>query len=154
MRPLPESAKPDHLSGELMEKRVTVLCGVSGSGKTHQRTHMPGWKNLLYVDIADVYKEFPEFDSFVATVVVCKRALALLQQTDHVVVEGYFLPDTPSRRQLEREMTVAGVSAKFILLTVTTAAAQQRILDQYMRGETTWADADLRIRLLLKVQPV
>ena len=136
-----------------MKKRVTVLCGVGGSGKTHQRTHMPGWKDLPCVDIADVYKEFPEFDSYVATAVVCKRALALLQQTWHVVIEGYFLPGTPSRRQLANEMTVAGVDTKFILLKVATAAAQQRILDQYKRGETTWADADLRIRLLFKVQP-
>lgn len=135
-----------------MRKQVTILCGVSGSGKTHRRTTDPGLRDLPYVDIADVYREFPEFDSYVATAVVCKRALALLRQTWHIVIEGYFLPGTPSRQQLADEMRVAGVDTKFILLTVATATAQQRILDQYMGGETTWADADLRIRLLLKVQ--
>lgn len=136
-----------------MKKKVTVLCGVSGSGKTYLRTTNPDLKRLPYVDIADVYAQYPEFDWVTATCVACRRALALLQQNDHVVIEGYFLPGTPSRRQLEREMIVAGVSALYILLTVTTAAAQQRILDQFQRGEVTWADADTRIKILLRVQP-
>lgn len=134
-----------------MRKKVTVLCGVSGSGKTHRRTTDPDLKGLPYVDIADVYKEFPEFDSFVATAVVCKRVRSLLQKTDHVVIEGYFLPGTPSRRKIANEMQVAGADAEFILLTVTAAAAQWRILSQYSRGECTWADADIRIKLMIKV---
>ena len=137
-----------------MKKRVTILCGVSGSGKTHRRTTDPDLKHLPCVDIADVYREYPVFDSLTATAVVCKRARVLLRKTDHVVIEGYFLPGTPSLRQLLDEMVVAGIDTRLIVLTVTTAAAQQRILDQYGRGETTWADADLRIKLLLKIQPV
>lgn len=134
-----------------MKKRVTILCGVSGSGKTYLRTTDARFCRLPYVDIADVYKEYPEFDSFVATGVACKRIRALLQQNNHVVLEGYFLPFTPSRKMVIREMTVAGADTEFILLTVTAAAAQQRILDQYNRGECTWIDADLRIKLMLKV---
>lgn len=134
-----------------MRKKVTVLCGVSGAGKTHLRTTDPDLCRLPYVDIADVYKEYPEFDSFVATSVACRRVCALLQQNDHVVLEGYFLPGTPSRKMVNDEMLVTGADAEFILLTVTAAVAQQRILDQYNRGECTWVEADLRIKLMIKV---
>lgn len=134
-----------------MRKKVTVLCGVSGSGKTHRRTTDPDLQRLPYVDIADVYKDFPEFDWSVATSVACRRVCVLLQQNDHVVLEGYYLPNTPSRAIVINSMRVAGIDAEFILLTVTAAAAQQRILDQYNRGECTWIDADTRIKMMLRV---
>lgn len=134
-----------------MKKKVTVLCGVSGSGKTYQRTIHPALKDLPFVDIADVYKEFPEFDWFLATAAACKRVCVLLQQNDHVVLEGYFLPNTTSRKLVAAEMTVAGANAEFILLVVTPDVAQQRILAQYNRGECDWIDANYRINLMRRV---
>ena len=39
-----------------------MLAGVSGVGKTHARLTDPALKDLLCVDIGDVYRQYPEFD--------------------------------------------------------------------------------------------
>ena len=41
---------------------MIILAGVSGNGKTHIRLNDPALRDLPYVDIADIYEEYPEFD--------------------------------------------------------------------------------------------
>lgn len=82
--------------------KVTVLCGVSGSGKTHFRTHSEKLSTLPVVDIADIYRQYPHFDWYEALHTVISRVEKLLRQNEHIVVEGYFLPGTASRTVLQR----------------------------------------------------
>ena len=44
-------------------RKVIVLAGVSGVGKTHARLTDPTLRDLPCVDIADVYREYPLTDA-------------------------------------------------------------------------------------------
>jgi hypothetical protein len=81
-------------------KRAIVLCGASGTGKTHARMNDPALKNLPHVDVADFYREFPELDGASATAAGCRKARQLLEAHDAIVIKGYYLvPTHRDRRQ-------------------------------------------------------
>jgi len=79
-------------------RKVIVLAGVSGVGKTHARLTDPALKDLPCVDIADVYCEYPEFDWMEAFFALARRVRTCLEQCDTVIVEGYFLPGSTTRQ--------------------------------------------------------
>jgi hypothetical protein len=70
-------------------KKVIVLAGVSGTGKTHARTHDPELKDLPYVDIAEIYERWPELGWYEALYALLKRARLLLQKHDTIVIEQW-----------------------------------------------------------------
>ena len=72
-------------------KKVIVLAGVSGTGKTHARLNDPELRDLPFVDIADLYEEYPEFGWYEVLYALLKRIRGLLEEHDVIVVEGYFL---------------------------------------------------------------
>ena len=129
-------------------KKVIVLAGVSGTGKTHARTHDPELKDLPHVDIADIYEEFPEFGWYEALYALLKRARLLLQKHDVIVVEGYFLDGSTSRRILVNDMKVAGATIKFREFWAPFQVCALRITQQWERGEITAPECRRRIELL------
>ena len=131
-----------------MGKRAIVLCGVSGTGKTHARLNDPELKGLPHFDIADVYREFPEFDWPTALAALCKRLRGAFQNHPAVVVEGYFLPGTPSRRILDADLRVAGASVEYRYFWAPFEVCQERIAAQWERGEIPDAECRRRIELL------
>ena len=70
-------------------RKAIILAGVSGTGKTHARFNDPALKDLPCVDIADVYREFPEFGWLDALHALLKRIRLLQQKHDAIVIEGY-----------------------------------------------------------------
>jgi predicted kinase len=131
-------------------KKAIVPSGVSGTGKTYARLHDPALKDLPYVDIADIFREFPEFDWHDALYALLKRIRLLLQKHDVVVVEGYFLPGTTSRNILIDDLKVAGAKVEIHEFWAPAEVCQERIAAQFERGEITPQVCRRRIELLKK----
>ena len=116
-------------------KRAIVLCGVSGTGKTHARLNDPALKNLPYADVADFYREFPELDWASATAAVCRKARELLEEHDTIVIEGYYLPGSTTRNWLLNDMQVAGAVVEIREFWAPLETCIERISAQWERGE-------------------
>jgi len=129
-------------------KRAIVLCGTSGSGKTHARTTDPELRDLPCVDIADAYRRDPGCDWLDAAFYVLKQVRRLLRRHDVVVVEGYFLPGTTTRKMLVDDLKVTGAQAEFRWFWAPIEVCEQRISDQWERGEISAAECRRRIELL------
>ena len=127
----------------MANKRVIVLCGVSGVGKTWARTHISELMDLPYVDIADVYRDMPYAGARVATEALINKVLKLLKEHDSVVVEGYFLPDTPSRSLLITRLD-RFAQALFRLMVEPIEVCREQVI-------SSQEDADLRLEILNKV---
>lgn len=119
---------------------VTVLCGVSGCGKTRKRTQPDSPLDALpYLDIADIYTEleadttglvFPDYST--AMVILIDRIVEHNRaDTEHLVVEGYFLPGTPSRSWLTNACMVQGIDVMFDLLWAPLKVCAARLHDQF-----------------------
>jgi len=131
-------------------KKAIILSGVSGTGKTYARTHDPELKDLPYVDIADVYREFPELDWSAAAGAVEKRAARLLQEHDTIVIEGYYLPGSTTRRWLVSALKIAGAQVEIREFWAPIEVCAQRIEQQWKSGEISAAECRRRMELLTK----
>jgi len=129
-------------------KKVIILAGVSGTGKTHARLNDPELKDLPYVDIAEIYERWPEFDWYEALHALLKHARFLLQKYDTILIEGYFLPHSRSRSILIDDMRVAGTKVVFREFWSPFEVCQERILSQWERGEISAAVCKTRIEML------
>ena len=118
--------------------RITVLCGISGVGKTHYREH--NLPDVPYLDIADIYDEIYLHEPLVTRSAIISMAHATLAERiweaankgiPHLVVEGYFLPGSPSRDKLSGVARVLGADIEFILLEAPVDECQRRILAQW-----------------------
>jgi predicted kinase len=131
-------------------KRAIVLCGVGGTGKTHARLNDPELKDLPFVDIADIYKEFPEIDWSAAHAILERRMAKLLQEHDAVVVEGYFLPGSVTRQYLEYALKVCGAKGEWREFWAPYETCVERIAAQWKRGAISAADCKVRLETLRK----
>lgn len=127
--------------------KAIVLSGVSGVGKTYARQTTPELKHLPHVDIADVYRAFPEMDWRMATHALLKRARAQLEHTGAVVLEGYFLPGSRSRRLVVGALRAAGVEVEVRELWAPLETCIERIKRQQSRGEISAAEGQRRIEM-------
>jgi predicted kinase len=129
-------------------KKVIILAGVSGTGKTHARLNDPELKTLPCLDTADIYEEHPEFGWYEALYALLKRARQLLQKHDAIVIEGYFLRFSTSRRILVNDMKVAGATVEFREFWAPLQVCALRITQQWERGEIAAPEYRRRIELL------
>jgi hypothetical protein len=128
-------------------KRITVLCGVSGVGKTHYRQDPENHiSHLPCVDIAEIRNRVPFADWGQLTVIVA--ASVPKSAAGHVVIEGYFLPDTPSRALLEDEL--GGYEIENVFLHASQETCERRLLLAAYRGYITSSDAGGRIAVMRK----
>lgn len=126
-------------------KELIVLSGVSGTGKTRWRTEHPDFKNIPYVDIADIYKSIPNIPRGAA--VVCAmwiRIASKLETHDTVIAEGYFLRESESRAVLLSMARLAGVKVRIINFWAPLEECERRIRLQQLDDE----DTNLRIDML------
>jgi hypothetical protein len=127
---------------------LRTLSGVSGTGKTYARLNDPKLKELPHLDIADVYREFPEFGWFEALHALLKRARKAFGKHDTVVIEGYFLRGSTSRTILVNDLRVANVRWQIHEYWAPLEVCQNRIVAQWERGEITAPEYRRRIELL------
>lgn len=119
--------------------KITCMAGVSGVGKTWKRTNDPILAALPFLDIADIYVELEADDSgYVvadwnsAMIVLIDRIVEHKQSgTKHLVVEGYFLPGTPSRKWLADACKVQGIDIEYQLLWAPLKVCAERLYDQF-----------------------
>ena len=132
-------------------KKVIILSGISGTGKTHARTHNPDLKDLPYIDIADIYREFAEFDWTDATACLIRRVSTLFREHNTVLVEGYFLKGSFTRKWLVHDLKVAGVhNADTREFWAPIDLCIHRVSAQFTDGEISAAETRRRIELIKK----
>lgn len=134
--------------------KCIVLVGVPGAGKTYFRENTLG--HLPFVDIADVYEDNPgiSWNAAVKAMVV-KAGKLLIANGGTVVLEGMFLPGTPSRALLENELDAMLIDKIFIsfhrpykvceegILASGGNQTRLKILRLYWdRAEAIWGDVD------------
>lgn len=135
-------------------KRVTVLSGLPGSGKTHRRLTDETLANVPFFDIAAIYAEhnakFPEFpmEWWMATEELIRQYREFLRHNDRCLVEGCFMPGSPSRGMLVKDAKVGGYELEFIDIKADPEVCAQRIQEQYAEGEIDWPTANSRLRIL------
>jgi hypothetical protein len=129
-------------------KRAIVLSGVSGTGKTYARLNEPELKELLHLDIADAYREFPELGWFEALHALLKRARKAFEKHDTVVIEGYFLRGSTSRTILVNDLRVANVRWQIREHWASFEVCQARIVAQFEWGKISAEEYRRRIELL------
>ena len=105
---------------------VILLSGVSGVGKTYLRQNSY-LSDFPAVDIADVYDDLPSANWSEAVSALTAKVKKLLDDHDTVVVEGYFLPGTESRKMLGHQLW--GYSGQEYFLHAPYDICAQRIRD-------------------------
>jgi predicted kinase len=116
------------------EKKIIVLCGVSGVGKTYARENLSELRDLPCVDVADVYLDDPAITWVEATAGVISRTKKLLRHHNTVVVEGYYLPGTITRDMLSEGLgRYAGIEWR--LMVEPISLCRKRIEDSGERVE-------------------
>lgn len=118
----------------MTEKKVIVLCGVSGTGKTYARENASELSSLPYVDVADVYLSNPSFNWVGATAGVIARVKALLADHSVVVVEGYYIPGSVTRDMLAEGLGRYAV-VNWRLMVEPIEVCRQRVEDSGERVE-------------------
>ena len=113
-------------------KTLIVLSGLPGSGKTHTRLTDPDLRDLPAFDIADIYQE-------------------ALTEHDVVIIEGCFMPDSPSLEQVRQSARVYGFTVDYRTHDVDPVLCAERIGTQYAAGEIDWPKANRRIKLLKRM---
>ena len=136
-------------------KKVIVLSGIPGCGKTWSRENSPELSALPFIDIADIYRiheeKFPGYEPLdwcTATLKLLRLVREILPQKNVVVVEGCFLEGRPSRNLLKEDARVGGYALEFVDIVADPEVCRQRILSQYTDGEIDWPTANTRLRVL------
>jgi len=106
---------------------IYVLFGVPGAGKTY--TYERQFNDVPKFDVADVYRKYPgtNWDR------VTRKVARLAMQHDHAVIEGMFLPQTPSRSLLE--MLLRGRSVMWIHVHAPYEICKHRIISREQDNE-------------------
>ena len=139
-----------------MTKTLIVLSGLPGSGKTHTRLTDPDLRDLPAFDIADIYQEALdkyqlELDWYMATSELLRAAVQALTEHDVVIIEGCFMPDSPSMEQVRQSARVYGFTVDYRTHDVDPVLCAERIGAQYAAGEIDWPKANRRIKLLKRM---
>ena len=131
-----------------MGKKIILLSGVSGTGKTHARLTDSELKDLPHLDIADIYRDCPVLDWYSALLALLRQIRDAFEHHDTIVVEGYFMPGTPSQRILLDDMRVMGAQVEIRYFWAPLELCQERIVRQWERGEISNRECGRRIELL------
>jgi hypothetical protein len=116
-------------------KKIIALSGVSGVGKTYRRTTDPALKDLPFVDIANVYAEFPDGTPAQVFAEACFRLHGLLAKHDTVVFEAALLPDGRQRPTLALCARGGDVRLEYIEIPAPPRAVLlERILNDFQKS--------------------
>jgi len=128
---------------------LIVLSGVSGTGKTHFRTHHEDYRDLPQVDIADVYRDNPFIPRGMAAVAsVWPRVMKAFERGDEVILEGYFLRDSQSRWTLNRLASRSDVEVRYLNFWAPLEVCEDRLTGAKLRGEITEEEYETRLSML------
>jgi len=110
---------------------ITVLYGVPGAGKTH--LYKEKYNNFPLCDISSIYEQQPGINWHDATYIVAQKAIACDNEVGGAVIEGLFLPGTPSRILLERKLN--GHKVEWIQVHAPYETCRQRIIVRKQANE-------------------
>ena len=116
-------------------KQVLVLGGVSGAGKTTLRKKMMGEHPATpVIDAMDIYQETPELSWKDRFAVMVERLDEALRDHDIVVLEGYFLPDSPTLKLLLQTLQQLDVVPQYVFLWTTLKEIERRLSEPEEAG--------------------
>jgi hypothetical protein len=129
-------------------KKIVALCGGSGVGKTYTRTTDPALKDLPALDIADCYKDYPFATPSEALSVFVSRLVEWIEDgIENIVVEAYFREGSSQRNWLNYVAEANGYTVEYITLLGDFETRKERILKQFVEGETH-TRTEARMKLL------
>lgn len=146
-------------------KKIYVMSGISGSGKTYTRTHDPNLKDLPALDIADVYREHMNLGPRDTFAIFLDRIIAAMEEHDAIVVEAWFRPGSFQRKYLEYYAEYNGWEVFYFEHDTPVDVCKQRVLDAHKEIEgrindpeelqqfREFTEARLRLLDLLAPQP-
>jgi predicted kinase len=134
-----------------MNKTVTVFCGISGAGKTFQRSKAP-YKRLPFIDMGQLRKRpgAEDYDWYDFLQIAIEEAKTTLQSCNHLVIEGYFLPYSQSRELLTQALQPLA-NIEFIFLNTPLKVCLQRLSFLYDSQQISKADYIRRSDLAKRV---
>lgn len=124
-------------------KTLHVMSGLPGSGKTRTRTTK--YSMLPHVDVADIYADLPGCGWAQVMHLLCAKIWRLLDCHKEVVIEAMFMPNSASRRWIEKEFDCVRILYTYHKVPASTCrervlaeptdnqAARLRLLDIYER---------------------
>lgn len=135
-------------SGVAKVKKATILSGVSGTGKTHYRKR--NLAKLPFLDISDFYhnKDTLYFDWLKVYRKFFDTLDTLLSEHDEVVIEGYFLPGTPTREMLLNFLENREVEVEIRTFWAPYSECTKRIRLQYEKLEINKQQYQRRLKAL------
>lgn len=132
-------------------KQCLILGGVSGVGKTTLRKALMGDNpSTPVIDALSIYQDTPELTWKDRFAIMIERLDEALEHNDIVVVEGYFLPDSPTLALLLQTLEQLDVVPQYVFLWTTMEEIERRlkaIEDERGRLELarkTWKPLPLR----------
>ncbi len=81
-------------------KKIIVMSGLSGAGKTFTCTHDPELKDLPQLDIMDIFRKQRGITSTSAFPAFLGEVQMFINQNDAIVLEAYFRPGSRQRDML------------------------------------------------------
>ena len=112
-------------------KKIIVLSGAPGAGKTYARTNDPDLKRLPFIDIADVYKEFYPIEYPNAFATLIEKLIDNLQEHDTIVIEASFNKGSFQRMWLELVAGYNGARVEYREFLEDAHICLERIKAQY-----------------------
>jgi predicted kinase len=117
-----------------MAKRLIVLSGLSGSGKTYARVNTPELKDIPYMDMAEIYLQNPDQSWGAALNLAFSGLEKFFYDHDTLILEGYFLKGSASRQWVEWMCTRNGWEVEYHEFMATYKECRERILAQEQRS--------------------
>ncbi len=104
---------------------ITVIYGLPGSGKTHLINNDPRYAQMSHVDIAEAYRIHRSITWREGVHWVVQTTLIHMQNNHDVVIEGLFLPGTPSHNLLNASLR--NFDAEWIQVHASLQVCEARI---------------------------
>lgn len=128
---------------------VQIMAGVSGVGKTYMREKL--WPHEYVIDMGIIRIEHPGeawhsmfFDIFLPEI----HGLLHDNEAEFIVVEGYFLPGTPSLKLLLEHLKVEGATPSYWFMWAPLLVCEDRINKQFQSGEISADLCSSRVKAL------
>ena len=113
---------------------ITVICGHSGSGKTHKRTNDAGLSSLPFIDMMDIVEASDNVKCDKFEFMMNSLADQIVAVGPECVIEGHFFPNAPSTQWLDKWLSDNGYESKWIRMNCDIGVCISRLMSDMSSG--------------------
>jgi hypothetical protein len=113
---------------------VTVICGHSGSGKTHKRTTNAELSKLPVVDMMDIVEKADSIKDDKFEFMMDLLAKGIKQHGCECVVEGHFFEGAPSTDWLKSWLSSNDIESNWIRISCDIGLCISRLMSDMSSG--------------------